>query len=385
MMQQDKTRSLTESQISAILALPEHADAVIPTDESLQSAHVYTDPAHFEREYQKLLKRVPIPLTASAALPEPRMAYAHNDMGIPILLTRDADGIVHAFLNACTHRGAKIVDNGEPHNCARMTCPFHAWTFGLDGSLVALPKKEAFPTLDKKEYGLRRLPVREAGGIIWVGLDPEYEPDFSEATGAIAADFDAFGIGDMHFYGRRRFDLAANWKILIETFLETYHVPPLHRDTVAPHFAEVPTLMTHLGRNSRQTTGRSHFKRDNFEVDPDTLHRHVTHAYHLFPTAVLVTSPYHMNFITMMPRAADRTIADCIMLTKEEPKTEEAKRLFEKTIEFNFEKVFGAEDFHAAQLVQEGLSSGALKTVRFGGLEAALATMHRNIDEILAR
>lgn len=384
-MLNEKKRSLTESQLSAILALPEHEEAIVPTEEATQSAHVYTNPAHYELEHSKLLRRVPIPITSSASLPEPKMAYAHNDFGIPILLTRDAEGKAHAFLNACTHRGARVVEKDEPHSCARMTCPFHAWTFGLDGALMALPRKEVFPTLDRKEYGLRRLPLREAGGILWVGLDPEFEPDFTDAEGQIAADFDAFGIGGMHLYGRRRFDLAANWKILIETFLETYHVPPLHRETVAPHFAEVPTLMTQLGLHSRQTTGRSHFKRDNFEVDPDTLHKHVTHAYHLFPTAVLVTSPYHMNFITMMPRAADRTIVDCQMLTRGKPDTEEAERLFAKTIEFNFEKVFGAEDFRAAQLVQQGLSSGALKTVRFGGLEKALATMHRDIDTIIAR
>jgi len=377
-------RRLTDSQLEAILSLPEHDNAHVPTRETLRSAHVYTDPAHFELEQARLLRRVPVPLTASCLLPEPKMSVANDDFGIPILLTRDGEGKVHAFLNACTHRGAKVAENAEPRKCVRMTCPYHAWTFGLDGHLMALPRKETFPTLDKAEYGLRRLPVCEAGGIIWVGLDPDYPVDFSGVQGQLAADFEAFNIPNMHYYGSRTFDLRVNWKIIIETFLETYHVPSVHRETVAKHFAEVPTLITMFGPHSRQTTGRLHFTREELELDVDQLHKNVTHAYQLFPTGVLVTSPYHMNFVTVMPRAANRTIAVCHMLTPKAPDTDKLKELYARTIKFNFEDVFLAEDFRTAQLAQIGLESGALKTVRFGGLEEALAVLHENIDRVMA-
>jgi phenylpropionate dioxygenase-like ring-hydroxylating dioxygenase large terminal subunit len=374
---------LTESQSAAIDALPDHVDAMAPTAETLRPASAYTDAAHYALEHARLIRQSALPAAPSAVLPRPKTVWAHSDFGLPILLTRDAKGHAHAFLNVCTHRGAKLVESEGPHGCARLTCPFHAWTYGLDGSLSAVPRKEVFPTLDKAEYGLRRLPLREAGGILWIGLDPEFEPDFSETGGQLEADFKAFGVGAMHHYGLRRFDLAANWKILIETFLETYHVPPLHKDTVASQFAEVPTVTTRIGRHSRQTTGRAHFKREGLQLTAETLHRHITHAYHLFPTAVLVTSPYHFNFIVMMPRAADRTIVHCHMLTREPPTSEEARALFDKTIAYNFDRVFGTEDFRAAQLVQEGLASGALETVRFGGLEEALADLHRAIAEAL--
>lgn len=376
-------RKLTESQLEAILALPEHENASIPTQETLQSAHVYTDADHYELERTRLLRRVPVPLTASCLLPAPKMSVTNDDFGVPIVLTRDGDGVLHAFLNACTHRGAKVAQNEEPAKCARMTCPYHAWTFGLDGRLLAVPRQETFPTLDKAEYGLRRLPVCEAGGIVWVGLDPDYPVDFSLVQGQLAADFEAFGIPGMHYYGSRKFDLRVNWKIIIETFLETYHVPPVHKDTVAKHFAEVPTLITMFGPHSRQTTGRLHFTREELDLDVDQLHKSVTHAYQLFPTGVLVTSPYHMNFVTVMPRSANRTIAVCHMLTPKAPDTDKLRELYERTIKFNFESVFLGEDFRTAQLAQTGLESGALKTVRFGGLEDALAVLHRNIAEVI--
>jgi phenylpropionate dioxygenase-like ring-hydroxylating dioxygenase large terminal subunit len=375
-------RQLTASQLDAILALPEHDSAPTPTAESTRPVRVYTDPAHFEQERRQLLRRVPLPLTASGTLARNTVS-AHDDFGVPVLLTRDDAGVVHAFLNACTHRGSKLVEPGQAHAAHRVSCPFHAWTFSLDGRLVGVPRAETFPTLDRQTHGLRRLPVCEAGGIIWIGLDPDAAIDFSDVQGQIARDFDAFGMPAMHVYGRRSFDLAANWKLLIETFLETYHVPPLHAKTVAPMFAPVPTLMSSFGPHTRQTVGRSHFTRDMLDLHVDQIHKHVTHAYHLFPTAMLVTSPHHMNFITVMPRAVDRSVVVCHMLTRQLPDTDEMRERYDRTLKFNFEDVFGAEDFRAAERVQQGLASGALEQVRFGGLEEALATFHANIDRVM--
>jgi len=375
------SRQLTESQLIAINSLPDHEEATIPTCESKNPASFYTDETRYQLEKERLLKRAPIPLTLSAMLPEPNMAYAHNGFGVPIILTRDRDGEVHAFLNACTHRGSKLMNDGEDSKkCGRITCPFHAWSFDLQGKLLGLPRAEVFPTLEKSEMGLRRLHNKEAGGIIWVGLDPNYEVDFSEAINQLADDFNAFGLKDMHVYRRKTYDLAANWKIMIETFLETYHVPPLHKNTVAPHFAEVPTIIDYLGLHSRQTTGRSHFKKAEANLDIDEMFKSITHAYQIFPTAVLVTSPYHINFITMMPRAANRTMVECYMVTKGPPETDKAKELFDRTFEFNMTSVFGEEDFWAATQVQAGLESGALDFVSFGGLENALTSLHEAIN-----
>lgn len=373
-------RRLTESQIEAILALPEHDDAPVPTSEARRPARVYTDEAHFQLERATLLRRMPIPLTVSAMLPKPKMAFAMNRFGLPILLTRDAAGVVHAFLNACTHRGSKVVEAEEPHACSRMTCPYHAWTYDMGGQLIGVPRAEVFPTLNKSEQGLRRLPVSESGGLIWVGLDPDHEPDFSDTKGQLTADLDAFGLPGMHVFARKTYDLKANWKILIETFLETYHVPPLHKNTVAQFFAEVPTIFTWMGPHSRQTTGRSHFTRADLDLDVSQLHKLVTHAYQLFPTAMLVTSPYHFNFVTVAPLAANRTIVDCYLVTPGPATTPKLQDLYERSFEYNMTTVFGNEDFRAAEMVQAGLDSGAISTVYFGGLEKALDDYHRTID-----
>lgn len=381
-------RRLTESQVQAILNLPNNGEVVICTDEATRPVEHYTSEAHFQRELHGLFHHMAIPLTVSGMLPKPNTAYAHDGFGIPILLMRDRDGVARAFLNVCTHRGAKIVEETEPHACGgRVTCPFHAWTFAADGRLIGLPEPESFPTLDRSRKGLRQLACRESAGIIWVGLNPDIEPDFSHIGDELAADLEAFGLPDMKVYKRKTFDLPANWKLIVEPFFEGYHVRPLHKNTVGKEFSAVqPIQIDRLdgGPNTRQTVGRGGFSREDVDLDLRQLRKVLTHNYNLFPTAMLVTSPYHYNFITIMPRAAGRTVVECYMLVEELPTTEKAIDLFDRSFEFNFTTVFGNEDFRAATLVQTGLMTGALKEVSFGGLEQLAVAYHREVEARLA-
>lgn len=383
-----KVRRLTDSQIQSIQSIPEHDAWVWPTGESKLPAAHYTDENHYNLERRALIRGVPLPITPSAMLPKRKMAMAHDGFGVPVLLTRDAEGKVHAFLNACMHRGTKLIEgNGlgadDAVPCARLTCRFHAWTFNIEGKLLGVAQSQTFPTLDKADHGLRRLQCVEAGGVIWVGLDPEVEYDFSGAEGQLANDLDAFALGEHHVFKHKTFDLKANWKILMESFLESYHPPSLHKDTVATQFALTPTVVTQLGFNTRQATGRIDFTRGLVDLDPDEMHKNVTHAYCLFPTAVLVTSPHYINFMTMMPRGVDRTIVEYYYLAKTLPDSPEMEAKYERSFDFTANKVFYAEDFRAAELVQEGLSSGALAEVTFGGLEESLACFHHSIAQVM--
>ena len=133
----------------------------------------YLSQERFEAECA-LIRRYPTPFCPSAALPEEGSYLARMAAGNPIVVTRDSDGSVHAFINACRHRGMQVADG---NGCAKaLSCPYHGWTYGLDGSLKGIPGQAGFPELDRSEHSLKAVSAIELGGIIYVqqegGIDP---------------------------------------------------------------------------------------------------------------------------------------------------------------------------------------------------------------------
>ena len=195
----------------------------------------YADPARWQDEVDGIFKRVPLGLTLSCELKEPGAYKALDALGVPVLVVRGADGVARSFLNVCRHRGTRLVEGAEPVCAPRLVCPYHAWTYALDGRLTGLPRLDSFPGLDKAEFGLKRLPTREAGGLIWFSFDER--ADFARAD-ELGHDFDAFGLAGQHLFRRRTHHVQANWKLIMDAFLESYHVQRLHAGTIGPFFKD---------------------------------------------------------------------------------------------------------------------------------------------------
>lgn len=367
---------------AAIRRIPAEADAVIEPIGATRPNAIFTGAARYEAEQAGIFRRFPVPVAVSALLPEAGMVVAHDGYGVPLLISRTRSGEIKAFINACQHKGAKLVEDCAVHKQSRMTCPYHAWTYGVDGKLIGVARNEAFVGLDKGQRSLAELPAREWGGIIYVQLDG-CDPDWSQLSEQVAADFASLGIPDAHVYGRKSFDLAANWKVVLEPFLEGYHVQRLHAQSIGNQFPDAPNIVDLFGANVRQISGRIGYVPAMLDEDADAnIHKLVTHAYTAFPNCVVVTSQYYISVMLIMPRGPARSTVDYYMLTPEAASTPKAAEVFERSYRLILD-VFGNEDFRAAEISQQGLNAGVPRETVYCGLETNIVRYYDAIEALL--
>lgn len=336
----------------------------------------YFSQVRFDAEIA-LLRRSPIPFCPSAALPEAGSFIARSAAGTPLLVVRDNDGVVRAFINACRHRGMQVASG---KGCSKtFSCPYHAWTYGLDGRLRGIPGEDAFPDVDKATHGLVPLSAREVGGIVYV----QQQGNIGREAMADALDYFA---PDQTYFENSAVTDDANWKLITETLLEGYHIKSLHNDTFYPFGYDNTNLVETFGSNSRiiYPFQRIEALRD---IPPDQrkLEGVVTSVYHLFPNASVAVLSKHTSLTIMEPLSPTRTrlVSYYVMnpTTPERPiSLEEARR------DVAFVNDSGQEeDRAAARAIQETLTTDANTHLTFGYFEKAIVHLHRHLAEQLDR
>ena len=343
---------------------------------------VYLDPTRFDAEMAGLFASVPLVLAPSALLASAETAVAHDGYGSPLILSRDRDGAAHILANVCRHRGTRLIspEDDEPIPARRIVCPYHAWTYRSDGGLVGIPRAECFPGIESNDIALARFALRECGGLIWFAKSSQ--ADFTDAE-AVGADFNAFDVAGHHLYKRKTHAVAANWKQVIDAFLEAYHVQRLHASTIASFFADGITVADRIGQHQRAVVGRADYLSSVDCGDWAALRRSVTFTYHLFPNTIVVVSPDYINILVVMPQSVGQCLVEDFMLIPEAPRTPEAEAHWERSWTLLDGGTFAAEDFRAAALCQRGIESGIVKTVTVGALEEGIAAFHQRLEKLL--
>lgn len=371
----------TPGQLALADAL-KRGEASLGSEIQTLAASVYTDPDRFEAEKAALFDKLPLLLAPSALLPRNNLAVAHDGYGLPLILSRDTQGEAHVMANVCRHRGTRLLDGDgdDAVPAARIVCPYHAWTYRSDGSLLGLPRADCFPGIDREAHSLMRFRDFECGGMIWYSRDTN--EDFAEIE-MLCQDFDAFAIGAHHLYKRKTHKVASNWKLVIDAFLESYHVQRLHASTIANFFADGITTADRIGHHQRAAVGRADYLADVDRNDWAALRRVVTYTYQIFPNAVVIVSPDYINIMTVMPQTVGTCLVEDFMLIPEAPQTNEAEAHWKRSWDLLDGVTFAGEDFKAAELCQRGLDSGLLKDVQLGTLENGIADFHAKVEALL--
>lgn len=199
-------------------------------DRYLQVPLEYFSDETLAAKERELFETSPLALIASSEIANPNDYLVRNAVGRSVLLTRDDDGVAHAFLNYCRHRGAEPVMGCG--NARRFQCPYHAWVYDTRGQLVGMPQRDRFDDLDLSPIGLVELPLEERHGFVWVVLRPDHPIDVAAHLGPLDSDLAGLGCDRMTYYSSlEEAPLAANWKAVAEGLLEGLHVPYVHADT----------------------------------------------------------------------------------------------------------------------------------------------------------
>ena len=345
-------------------------------------AAVYTDRGRYQAELTVLFRGLPLCLGHEDQLGATGNVLAREVAGLPLLMIRDSAGVVRVFLNACRHRGARLVA-GEEAVCRRssLSCLYHGWTYGLDGRLLSVPRREAFPTLNTAAHGLRQLPSAVRHGLIWAVLDPTSAvPDVAAHLGGLDDDLAILGVGKHRFFRQKAVLRTTNWKLIIDAFIEFYHIKRLHAATVGPYFADTKAAADYVGSHQRLLVARENFA-EAVRLQPEqwSPQLHGTLVHFIFPNSLLVYHPDYISHMGIFPAGIDRSLFVHTMLTPEVPSDEKARAHWDRSFELIDGKVFNDEDLFICEQIQRGLAGAANDTFLLGRFEHNVRRFHEAI------
>src|SRR5438874_2314295 len=201
---------------------------------STLSGRYYYDPAIYELEQERIFSQIWVCVGRADAIPTVG-AYQTASIGREsILIIRNRDDKLNAFLNVCRHRGSRLCTAAVGQLKGSIQCRYHAWTYGLDGRLIGAPNVLHDENFDRTAYGLMPVALQVWEGLIWLNLADEPAPIETQLTTPILerfgsyAPFARYGIGELKVGKTITYEVQANWKLLLENFMECYHCGPMH-------------------------------------------------------------------------------------------------------------------------------------------------------------
>jgi Rieske 2Fe-2S family protein len=352
---------------------PELTDFRIPTT-------VYTDESRLQAE-RRLLRALPMAVAHVSQLQAAGACLVHDALGVPVMVTRNREGGLHAMLNVCRHRGTRLMEDAGFCKVRKgFHCRYHGWTYDIEGNLLTVPKQEMFPSLDKSEHNLISLPVTERFGFVWVVATPGLEYDFDAFLDPLEPDLGPLNLESHVVFRRATTTAHTNWKIVMEAFLDGYHVRHLHKNTVGPYFKDHRSYSELAGPHIRSIVGRSGFEEALASGPIDDIRNTATPTYVIFPNTIFVVQPDFVSRASAYPTALGEVYWEHDLIIPEEPKSEKVRAHWELNYELIQNGVFKGEDLWVCEQIQQGLASGANEFLTYGIEEAPIEWWHEELN-----
>jgi Rieske 2Fe-2S family protein len=369
----------------------------------------YISPDVFAQEQERIFRSEWLCVGREESLPRAGDFFTVERAGESLIVTRDAGGTVHAFYNVCRHRGTRLCSEESGHFTGSIQCPYHAWTYALDGKLKVARNMAEVPGFDPAGYPLKEARVALWEGFIFINLRPSLilrqaqddngssnqddtrpgQDTFERVFAPLIGRFSRWNVENLQTARSITYELACNWKLVFLNYSECYHCPLVHPqlDKLSPSdsghndlsegaflggYSELRqhgTSLTTSGRSSREPLG---------SVGGDDLDR--VYYYTIFPSLLLSLHPDYAMVHYCKPLAADLTKVVCAWLF--DPNAM-AKPDFDPTDVVEFWDLTNRQDWHVNELTQRGLNSRAYSPGPYSNAEGLLSAFDRHYLSIM--
>jgi phenylpropionate dioxygenase-like ring-hydroxylating dioxygenase large terminal subunit len=334
----------------------------------------YLDADLFRSEMARVIRRRPMPFISSALISQAGDVFSGELDGIPLLAVREESGQAKIYLNSCRHRGAQLVAGPHENKRRELVCPFHGWSYQLNGAVSEIPvRKSCFAANAKIEFRLKEVPSIECSGMLWVVTDggalelPEYFKQLNH-------DLPELGLAPTITLPEHSFVGAFNWKLAVEAFLEVYHFSFAH----APYLSQLQypnlSLADIISENCRIVVPLRRPK------SQEPLLTWAQVMYFIFPASFLLFYNDHVALIALTPLSIKSTRVRYIPLvpSKEDLNSQSIRQKVELL------KTIIAQDSAILENIQKGLYANANSRFIFTKLESMLTAFHKNLAANLA-
>jgi Rieske 2Fe-2S family protein len=335
----------------------------------------YHDPAIYRQELQTIFAKMWLCVGREEEIEKPGDYVTRTVGGDSVIVVRDTGGRINAFHNVCRHRGSRLLSESSGSGLRHLQCPYHAWTYGLDGALRVAPHMEDARDFDRSQFGLNRVRLERWDGFLFINFSDD-GPDLMQFLGEMGTKFARYGMGGLRRGKRIDYTVATNWKMLAENYSECYHCALIHPElNKVSHYTSGETDLVNqatvggwmdLRKDEYQTmslTGRSN--RPPFKGIAPEDHRRI-HYYIVYPNMLLSLHPDYVMTHTVWPDGPGRSAIVCEFLFDAE---DVDRPDFDPSDAADFWDLTNRQDWRACELAYQGTQSGGYTKGRLSSLE----------------